>query len=190
MGELESRTKIRIRNTKIHRAVLGSLGVAGVLGVALLVPNAVRILEMFGLGKSNYRRISQSINRSRNHLIKLGLVKYDGHFLRLTAEGKDVLNRLERINFKIKKPKYWDKKWRIVIFDIKEFKRATRDNIRNTLVNIGFLKLQNSVWVYPYDCEDLITLLKSDFEIGREVLYIIADEIENDSVIKKYFGLK
>jgi len=52
------------------------------------------------------------------------------------------------------------------------------------------MRLQNSVWVYPYDCEDLITLLKADFEIGKEVLYVIADKIENEKVLLKDFGLE
>lgn len=190
MGELELKTKIKIRNTKIQRAVLGTLAAAGVLSVALLAPNALQMLKVFGLGKGKERYLKRSINNSRDRLVREGMVKYDGRFLCLTANGKNILNRLGGSNFKVKKPKRWDKKWRIVIFDIKEYKRETRNNIRRTLVQIGFLKLQNSVWVFPYDCEDLITLLKADFEIGREVLYIIADQIENDLVIKKYFGLK
>ena len=54
---------------------------------------------------------------------------------------------------------------------------------------IGFLRLKDSVWVYPYDCEDLVTLMKADFKIGKDILYIIAETIENDSWLKKEFGL-
>jgi len=56
-------------------------------------------------------------------------------------------------------------------------------------LQIGFVRLQNSVWVYPYDCEDLVKLLKADFRIGREVLYVIADSIENDMWMRKEFSL-
>jgi DNA-binding transcriptional regulator PaaX len=190
MGKLETEIKIKIRNTKIQRAILGTLATAGILSVALLAPNALQMLKMFGLGEGKDRDVKRSINNSRDRLIKNGFVKYEGKYLCLTEKGKSVIGRLEKTNYKIKKPKHWDKKWRLVIFDIKEYKRETRDQIRDTLIQIGFLKLQNSVWVYPYDCEDLITLLKADFAIGREVLYIIADQIENDAIIKKYFGLK
>jgi DNA-binding transcriptional regulator PaaX len=78
----------------------------------------------------------------------------------------------------------------VLIFDIKESKKSLRDKVRNTLVSIGFVKLQNSVWVFPYDCEDLITLLKADFSIGREVLYMIVDRIENEETLLKYFGIE
>ena len=45
------------------------------------------------------------------------------------------------------------------------------------------------MWVYPYDCEDIIGLLKTDFGVGKDVLYIIADEIENDRHLRHEFDL-
>ena len=54
---------------------------------------------------------------------------------------------------------------------------------------IGFVRLQDSVWVYPYDCEDLITLLKADFRVGKDVLYLIVDSIENDKYLRAEFNL-
>lgn len=56
-------------------------------------------------------------------------------------------------------------------------------------MHIGFLKLQDSVWIYPYDCEELVALLKADFRIGKDILYVIADSLENDGWIKRHFGL-
>ena len=77
----------------------------------------------------------------------------------------------------------------MVIFDIKEGRRSLRHTLRETLRAVGFTKLQYSVWVYPYDCEDLITLLKVDFKVGKDLIYVIADSIENDGWLKKRFGL-
>ena len=57
-------------------------------------------------------------------------------------------------------------------------------------MHIGFVRLQDSVWVYPYDCEDLIVLLKADFKIGKDVLYMIVDEMEGDTHLRKEFGLR
>src|SRR3989344_3897454 len=58
-----------------------------------------------------------------------------------------------------------------------------------SLTQIVFLKLQNSVWLYPYDCEDLISLLKADFKIGKDVLYMIVEKLENDWHLRKTFNL-
>ena len=54
---------------------------------------------------------------------------------------------------------------------------------------IGFTYLQDSVWVYPYNCEDLIALLKSDFKVGKDLIYIVAEEIEYEKGLLENFKL-
>lgn len=56
--------------------------------------------------------------------------------------------------------------------------------------DIGFVRLQDSVWVYPYDCEDFIALLKAELKVGKDVLYAIVDTIEFDKHIRRHFGLR
>jgi len=191
MGVLEKEVSKKIRNSKIQSAILRTVGTAGLLSVALLAPNALRL---FKISKSNSRAFlrnkKHSINNSRNRLIKNGFIKYnkDG-FLMLTKLGEKELRKIEGSNYSVIKPRRWDGKWRILTFDIKENKKSLRDQIRRVLVLIGFVKLQNSVWIFPYDCEDMITLLKADFEIGKDLLYIIAEKVENDQQIKNIFGL-
>ena len=51
------------------------------------------------------------------------------------------------------------------------------------------MKLQNSVWIYPHDCEDLISLMKTDFMIGKDLLYMIVEKLENDWLLRKTFKL-
>ena len=75
------------------------------------------------------------------------------------------------------------------MFDIKEKRKSTRDKIRHNLFKIGFIRLQDSVWVYPYDCEDFINLMKADFKIGKDLLYVVADKIENDKFLAQHFKL-
>jgi len=190
MGTLEAKNRKEIRATKIQKVVLQTIAAAGVLGVALLAPNALQILKLFNLDKKKKINTNHSINYSRKRLIEKGLVQYTNNgMLQLTTKGKEVLDKIEKTNFKIKRPKKWDGKWRVLVFDIQERKRSLRDKIRMNLNNIGFVKLQNSVWVYPYDCEDLITILKADSGIGREVLYMIVDKIENDKALRHHFEL-
>jgi len=55
---------------------------------------------------------------------------------------------------------------------------------------VGFVLFQKSVWVYPYDCEDFIALLKADFKIGKDMRYLIADTIEGDASLRKAFNLR
>lgn len=192
MSEIEKELKKESKKKNIQKIVLSSIAVAGILSIALLAPNAFQALKPLGLDKK-FKNFKSNTNRSLSRLISLGLVVFvekDGKkYLKLTEKGKLKLMTLEKDNFKFNKPQKWDKKWRIVIFDIPQRRRLQRDKLRFTLKQIGFIKLQHSVWVYPYDCEELITLLKLDFKVGKEILYIIAEKIENDKLLKKYFKL-
>lgn len=176
----------------MEKAALGAIASVGIIGMAILAPNAIQALEQTGLIKRrNYTK--RSANRAIERLLEKGWISIEqtprGKMVRLTGHGEAILRIAEASEYKFKKPKRWDKKWRIIIFDVSEKRRSTREKLRLTLIQIGFIRLQNSVWVYPYDCEDLIKLLKADFKIGKDVLYIIADSVENDSALRKSFSL-
>ena len=192
MSGLEKELKKEQKKINIQKIILASVATAGLLSVALVAPNAIQMLKSFGIDKK-LNNLKNDTKRSLSKMISLGLVIFvekDGHkFLKLTEKGKFKLINLEKSNFKFKKPKKWDKKWRIVIFDIPQSRKNQRDKLRFTLKQIGFIKLQHSVWIYPYDCEELITLLKLDFKIGKEIIYIIAEKIENDKALRTFFKL-
>jgi len=187
MENLEKNLRKRTRNKNIQKIILKTVEVAGVLAVALLAPNALQALKQAGLLPKPHQR--EIFNSSRHRLVKTGLLIYENGFLRLTVKGRKKLQQLERRDYKLVKPKRWDKKWRVLIFDIPERRRILRTQIRRTILSVGFMKLQKSVWVYPYDCEDFVNLIKADFKIGKDLLYLIVDSIENDKFIKEYFQL-
>ncbi|HEY4496229.1 MAG TPA: CRISPR-associated endonuclease Cas2 [Candidatus Paceibacterota bacterium] len=187
MGVLEKDSKRRTRNNNIQKIILQTVATAGFLSVALLAPNALQAFKQIGLlPKPRQKYI---FNLSRNRLVKAGLLTYEDKFIRLTTKGEAKLRQLELYNYKLKKPKRWDKKWRVLIFDVPEKNRSIRDKVRNTIITIGFMRLQKSVWVYPYDCEDFVNLIKADFKIGKDLLYLIVDSIENDKEIRNHFQL-
>ena len=187
MGNIENKYRKRKSRNDIKRAILTSVKVAGFLSVALVAPNAIQCLESFGITPG--KREKEIMARSRDRLIENNLLKYENRLIKLTEKGQIQLNLLEMKDWKIDKPRKWDGRWRMLIFDIPERRRPLRDKIRLTLFNIGFLRLQDSVWIYPYDCEDLINLLKADFKVGKDLLYLIVDSIENDKSLKKSFSL-
>ncbi|MBI2476073.1 MAG: CRISPR-associated endonuclease Cas2 [Candidatus Taylorbacteria bacterium] len=188
MGKLEQEVKIRTRNTKIKRAILTALvvTVAGSLNPTAMVSVVLRALN---IKRDKYRSARNTFYSARGRLLRQGLIEYNNGFFNVTDEGRRALQSIEFSNAKPSKPPRWDKKWRLLIFDVKEERKTQREKIRRTLIAIGFLRLQDSVWVYPYDCEDLVALLKADFKVGKELLYLIVDAIENDSWLKKEFNL-
>ncbi|KKR31409.1 MAG: hypothetical protein UT65_C0027G0004 [Parcubacteria group bacterium GW2011_GWF2_39_8b] len=187
MGTIEERYRKRKSKNDIRKAVLTAVKIGGFLTLAMVAPNSLQYLKSFGITPG--KRQKEIMARSRDRLVKDGLLKYDGKFVKLTDKGQTVLESLELKDWKIDKPKKWDGKWRMLIFDIPETRKSLRDKVRHTLLHIGFLRIQDSVWIYPYDCEDFVTLLKADFKIGKDLLYLIVDSIEYDKSYKKYFNL-
>lgn len=173
---------------RTQKTVLQTVAFSGVLSAALLASNILRALRKSG-GEPRPRQ-TEVIKRARERLLARGLLTFTkNRYLQLTPKGKSELARLERTNYRLRKPTRWDGKWRILIFDISERRRWLRDRVRATLIAIGFKRLQYSVFIYPYDCEDVVVLLKADFKIGKDLLYMIVDELENDSHLCDWFGL-
>ncbi len=187
MGTLEEGSRQRTRRNQLRLMILSTIKVAGVLGLFMVAPNVLGGMAKLGLLPSG--RQKDVVNRSCNRLVKQGLLVWEGKKLRVTPKGESALRTLELKHYDIQKPRRWDKKWRVLIFDIPEKQRSLRNRIRDTLRAIGFVQLQGSVWVYPYDCEDLIVLLKADFRVGRNMLYMVVDALEYDTHLRHEFEL-
>lgn len=170
-------------------AVLKVIGGAGFLAVAFCAPNALQALGMFG---KRYRRPSY-INKVVERLERRKFIRFERHngkqCVVLTKKGESELAKYERGQIVLPKPKQWDKKYRILIFDIWEKRRRVRDELREFLRHLGFVRLQDSVWVYPYECEEVAVMLKMHFRVGSGLLYIVAESIENDRWLREEFGL-
>jgi DNA-binding transcriptional regulator PaaX len=184
MGNLEKIAKRR----RLRGAVLSAVATVGLLGAALVAPNAIVALKKLGLLPRARER--EFIVASRDRLIRRGYLVYEGRFLRLTPKGEQELRALSLKEIGQAKPRRWDGKWRMLIFDIPERRKSLRDKVRRTLEAIGFIRLQDSVWLYPYDCEDLMMLLKADFKVGKDLLYLIVEELEYDIAYRRHFGLR
>lgn len=186
---MEQKAKKRAKKQNIKKAVLTTIGVAGVIALALAAPNTLQLLKYAPGMKSRYHSRTK---RALDRLIKQGYAQRTGNrkdHIELTSRGQTLLARLSLGEARYKPPERWDGKWRIVIFDIPEVRHLARDHLRDFLQRIGFLMLQASVWVYPHDCEDLVLLLKTDYNLGKEVVYIIAEDIERDWFLRRHFGL-
>ncbi len=168
--------------------ILETVSTAGVLAVALVAPNVIGAMNKLGILPNPRRK--EYVSSAASKLVKRGLMKFKDGYYQLTREGKNLLNRWKFSDYKLKKPAKWDKKWRMIIFDIPEKKKNIRRKINFLFNQAGLYRLQDSVWIYPYDCENIIGLLKTESGVGKEMLYVIADEIENDKYLQIHFDLQ
>ena len=187
MGVLEQQHRKRRRKNEIQRAILCSLAVTGIVAVAVMAPNALTILRHIP-GWREGARSREVIKRSQKRLIEKGYMTVRGGFAELTEAGRIELARYASED-PTSRPRRWDTKWRMLVFDIPDYRKSDRDKLRYMLIRYGFVRLQQSVWVFPYDCEDMISLLKTDMQVGNSLLYVIADSIENDRWLMKRFKL-
>ena len=89
----------------------------------------------------------------------------------------------------IKKPRRWDGHWRIVLFDIPEKRRLGREALRSKLKQLGFYQLQKSCFIHPFECKSEIDFVCELFEVSPYVNFVVAKEIEGQTLLQKFFGL-
>jgi predicted transcriptional regulator len=192
MPTTEQRAKHKRVRTNIQRYILDTVAATGILAVSLVVPNMSKILFPYMRDLTNPDRTNEKIKRAFYQLLKNGeiVIKQSNgkKFVEITDKGRMKLYKLYSLAGKGRKQR-WDKRWRIVVYDIRETQKAIRMRISELLKGYGFFKLQASVWVYPYPCEELITLLKSELKTGKQLLYAIVEELEYDDPIRKHFEL-
>lgn len=182
------------KKTPVGHIILAVVATAGLISVAAVAPGVLYALKKLRIDKKLLNRQQYYINDSLERLKDRNLVsvvrKNGKEHIQLTQKGRKELFKFQTKGFTDQISKKWDGKYRVVIFDIKESERFARDEIRFTLLQCGFIRLQNSVWVYPYSCEGLIHLIRTHLEVKEgELVYMIVETIENDSWIRKHFKL-
>lgn len=190
---------MRARYGETTKDVLLLLAGAGVFAVAATSPffltNMAKEIIKIKKYKHKYSKLNErALIRSMSGLNKNKIIilkeKERNFTVELTEKGRRVVKNILFENMKIGKQIMWDKKWRIVIFDVPEKRgRIGRDAMRAKLQKLGFFLLQKSVWVCPYPCEKEVQLICEVFQISQFVNIIIAEKLYNDDNLKKYFRL-
>ncbi|MBW3569331.1 hypothetical protein KY385_04340 [Candidatus Parcubacteria bacterium] len=177
--------------TDVVDGMLKIMVFGGVASVGLLAPNAIQALDrplQLYFKKMDKRDRQRELRKTLDYMRRNGLVRgsYE-HGLQITSKGKKRLQKaeLDRVNIPI--PKHWDKKWRLVLFDIPETKKAGRDGLTHKIKELGFKQLQKSVWIFPHPCRGEIELVCSKYGVDRYVTYIETTHIDKAEVLKNRF---
>lgn len=192
MGEIERGARHIRRIGTVQKALL----TAAVMGGLMLIGAAPSPAALLSLGgKRNKYKFKHQTASALSRLAKQKYVIFatqeGATYARITPSGKTVLAfEQQKVASKLAQRRRWDKRWRVVVFDIPEKRRGTRDRLRYTMRAAGFYRLQDSVWLYPHDCEDFVALLKTDLRLGGSVLYMVVEKIENDSKLTEHFHIK
>lgn len=107
----------------------------------------------------------------------------------LTERGRKRALRYKIDELTIPVPLRWDKKWRIIVFDIPEKRKGAREIFRQKLAELGFVQFQKSAWLFPYPCRDIVDFIVEIFELRLYVQYVEASYISNDVKMRLHFKL-
>ncbi len=179
-------------SVKATKVMLAILAVCGVLVISAMAPNVFQILGKRYRRMHNYKAktLNQAVYRlKKQNLIEVIKEEDDRSIVRLTKNGKVKIRELAIDTLKIGPLKHWDKKWRVVIFDIPNKYKPAREALRKKLRELGFYQLQKSVWAYPFPCEDEILFISEVFGIGRFIEILTVEDLLYESKLKNYFKL-
>jgi phenylacetic acid degradation operon negative regulatory protein len=116
--------------------------------------------------------LAQAIRRLRQN----GLVELDQSklIIKLTDAGRSQALRKKFLDANLP----WDKKWRIVAFDIPETHRTTRNLFRRKLKELDFKQLQKSLWISKIDCVEILRNYIKSLGISSWVTVLEAENVD------------
>ncbi len=186
----------RLIKSKSLAADILLISAAGpIILASLFLPNAALILKPLikwhkNWGKIKRQRIQEAIKRlNQKRLIEM-VEKNDKLYIKITENGKKVIKGFDYDDIKLPDHEKWDKKWRMVIFDIPEKKNKERRALSVKLKEMGFYPLQESVFIYPHDCQDEIDFVCGFLDIDRYVNYCVVDALnKKEGDLREFFEL-
>ncbi|MBI2099443.1 hypothetical protein HYT45_03485 [Candidatus Uhrbacteria bacterium] len=182
----------RIERIEWTKEVIKAVGLTGLVAASFVAPNLIKHLGPVFLERRE-GSFTAIINQTVNRLVARGIlfkkISSAHTFINLTEKGYKFLQQIEAKQIKLKRPKKWDEKWRIVIFDVEEKRKVLRDRTRETLRSIGFFRLQDSVWIFPYSADQMIELMRTGYGLRRNIIYLTSERFPGDYWLVRKFGL-
>ncbi len=193
--ELAQKSKERI--LRAGELALMALMAGGIITLALVAPKVV--VAFYRAGKCRRYFHAENIDKKIVEFSSRSYFCYQKsasgeYVITLTRKGRTLAQKFALQNFKLHTTTIWDKKWRIITFDINRKNSGARDALRFKLRQIGALPIQESVFVFPYHCYEEIAFWTSFYRVERCVYYLEVDKILNEdhpieTNLKKSFGL-
>lgn len=187
------------RTAKIVDEILRYGVTAVALTAGLFIPNL-----MIGLRKSLGKLLKGLDDREKERELRRIVInmKAQGylageyeHGLQLTEKAKKRLAKNYVNNLRAKPHTVWDRKWRIIIYDIPETHQIARQALVVKLHKYGCFQLQKSTWITPFPCRDDIESITLYYDVDKYVTYFEAINLDNPKPLisrfqNKYPGTK
>lgn len=192
MGKLVVEFGGKLKHGEIIRAVLDAVQRNALSfedkSISHFSPESLADFKVKGIGK--HRRISL-IMAIRRLIRQNAIETLPGKKLRLalTPKGAELLKRYNLIspNEGISP---WDKKWRIVIFDIPESKRGRRIQFTRYLRQLGFQRLRKSAYIHKHNLASRVNAITRLLKLDEHITVIEAVAIIDETRFHKMHDSK
>lgn len=169
-------------NREAINEALRIIGLAGFDGICTVAPSASAGLRRL-LAQSPAK--TADMNRLLYNLKRRGLVDVhrDGQQVTYTLSpaGAYRLQALQLAQIRILQPKIWDRKWRLVAFDVPTAQSRQRQEFVAKLQSLNFYMLQRSLWVHPFPCFPQVEEIASYYNVRRYLSLIEISALDQAS---------
>jgi len=190
--------EIRLKPGELREIVLRSLALCCIVGGTIVFPSLpivigsimklVEEIKEFKIPQSKIKRVLKNLEKREIVFLE----KKDKEVFVHIKDKENICilkySLKTLLDFK-KKKKDWRGKWFLVIFDVPEEQKNKRNYLRNFLHQLGFFPYQKSVYLFPYECREEIAFIKKIVEGESYIKYIMAEEIEDENTVKRFFNL-
>lgn len=193
-NKTENRLNFRLneRQKEIIKMVGAGIAAGTVITIAVLFPNILGAVSKISDQIEDLRdaaakyRLKLTVKR----LVKKGVLSLSAEEIKLTRKGREILKLLSLDEIVIKRSPKWDGIWHLVSYDIPETKKRERDWFRLRLIHLGFRQIQDSLWVYPYECKEEIAIITQTLGISRYVIYLNTNHLPQEDKLLKRFSFQ
>lgn len=193
---LESGTPV----ATLTKGLLLMAALGGVLAVGIMAPNLFKAFRMKRTYEKPSKRISKDgfprLRRSCYQLQKKYWVEfvsedaYGNDIFRLTDKGKaEIQKMLQKTSEGIARPTIWDRKWRLILFDIPVTRNNARDALRYGIRSLGCYPIQQSVWVHPFPCVKEIKEMAARLVLQNYVKIYTTEDFDHKEAIATFRNL-
>ncbi len=167
-------------------ALLKIIAAGALLVGVLALPGLASVITLF---QPKNRSERTRLYRATQRLHSKGLIVGHRGKVRITEKGRKSLADHSLWDIKMPKSKQWDKKWRLVLFDIPVKKERSRQIFRRRLNELGFKPYQKSAFIYPFECRDVVAKLISLLYLESCVKYLEVSTMQDESRLRDMFKL-
>ncbi|MBI3385386.1 hypothetical protein HY030_04300 [Candidatus Gottesmanbacteria bacterium] len=134
-------------------------------------------------------QLKRTVERLRKRKMVKIVERENETVVELSGLGRKELLRYDISKMQIPKPRKWDGKWWLVIFDIPEIAKNRRNIFQKKLKTLGFHFIQKSVCIHPYPCQKEIEFLREVYGIKKGVDLLRVEFFEKEYLVRDKFNL-